>query len=456
MTGPRRRSVEPPLTGTQNEMGTLPRNRLGQRNRSGNRGQKESSGRGWRGALAVLVGGLVVLIVVVVLLPPLAGGLMRSMAEENPDLIRLPFFADAVRDNLDDRLDRPAGTDATPVEFDIPLGTGQREITDQLVERELVTDRLAFAWALMTDDAGSRLQAGTHVLNRTMSPRLVAEALQLPALPVAERTTIALRAGLRIEQVVAYLGDNRDSIAFDPADFYELANEPPADVLANYSMLATKPAGRSLEGYLGSGVFQMEKDTNARQFLDILLERRQAELEPLLSLTAPAPLANFYEVLTMASIVEAETNLGEERPLVAGVYLNRLDPGQWPTRLLNADPTVEYGNDTVNIRAMSIEEWKGYFFWRVPGRPMAEVSLPGDLAGFQTYRERGLPPGPIRSPSVAAIQGVLTPDTSDGFLYFVAKGDGGHAFAKTWEEHLANIRLYQGGGEPTPSPSPTP
>lgn len=454
MTDPRRRSVEPPLTGAQSEMGTLPRNRLERRDRGSNYRGRQSRGMSRRGALAVLAGGLAVLILAIVLLPPLAGGLMRSMAEDNPDLIRLPFFADSVRDTLDDRLDQPAGTDPTPVDFDIALGTGQRDITNQLIDRGLVTDRLAFAWVLMTDDAGSRLQAGTHVLNRTMSPRAVADALQQPAAPVALKTTIALRPGLRIEQVVAYLEDNRDTIAFDPADFYALATEPPADLQANYSMLATKPEGRSLEGYLGSGVFEMDKDTDARQFLDILLRRRQAEFEPLLSVTAPAPLVSFYEVLTMASIVEAETNLVEERPLVAGVYLNRLDPAQWPTRLLNADPTVEYGNDTVNIRGMAIEEWKTYFFWRLPGRPMAEVSLPGDLAGFQTYRERGLPSGPIRSPSVAAIQGVLTPDTTDGYLYFVAKGDGGHAFAKTWEEHLANIRKYQ-GGEPSPTPTPT-
>jgi UPF0755 protein len=79
---------------------------------------------------------------------------------------------------------------------------------------------------------------------------------------------------------------------------------------------------------------------------------------------------------------------------------------------------------------------------------MADVFLEGELFGYQTYRSRGLPPGPIRSPTIASINAVLRPDLSHEYLYFVAKNDGshGHAFAETWEEHLQNIEKYQGGG----------
>ncbi|CAN5864634.1 endolytic transglycosylase MltG [soil metagenome] len=383
-----------------------------------------------------------------ILLPTVVGGVVRSLAEDNPDWLRMPLVADAVRDELVDRLDQPAGTDPTPVDFVIAPGTSSRQITDDLVQRGLVADRLAFSYILLVDGAGSRLQAGPHTLDRTMSPRQVAEALQAsPSAPV-NRATVALREGLRIEQVTAYL--LRETWPqFNQAEFYNLAVQPSDELRADYPMLASLPAGRSLEGYLGFGVFEVENDIDAEGFVRTLLERRQADIADLLERPAPEVLDGFYEVLTLASIVEAETEVPEERPLVAGVYLNRLDPAIWPTRLLNADPTVVYGFDTVALRQLPLEQWVSYNFWAPIGMPMAEVQLDGELGGFQTYRQRGIPAGPIRSPSVASIVGVLDPDAEAGYLYFVAKNDGTrtHAFATTFEEHQQNIERYLRGSQ---------
>jgi len=96
------------------------------------------------------------------------------------------------------------------------------------------------------------------------------------------------------------------------------------------------------------------------------------------------------------------------------------------------------------LRNLPLEDWKGYTFWTPVGRPLAEVDVPDDLAGYQTYRHRGLIPGPIVSPTVASIDAVLGADTADGYLYFVAipDGSGRHAFAKTLAEHEANLRKY--------------
>ncbi|MDP8904792.1 MAG: endolytic transglycosylase MltG [Chloroflexota bacterium] len=414
----------------------------------GRRGQRSRSpGGSANGALLIIVVVAVVLVGGAVLLPSAVAGFARGLAEQNPDWLRFPMVADAVRPELGDRLDRPAGTDPTPVEFQITSGSSASQITNQLVERGLVTDRLAFSWLLIVDGAGNRLQAGRHELNRTMSPRQVAEQLQRPPVATPPRITVSLRGGLRIEQITAYLIKEKETeIAFAPAEFHELATVPPADLVAAYTMLESKPAGASLEGFLGSGVFEIPPETSARDFVEILLDRRQAELGTLLDRTPPEPLTDFYQVVTLASIVEAEVQMPEEHPLVAGVYLNRLDPSLWPTRLLNADPTILYANDSARLRERPIEEWPNYVFWAPIGRPMAEVTLPDDLAGFQTYRVRGLPPGPIRSPSVGAIGGVLDPDTEDEYLYFVAKGDRFHAFARTWEDHLENVRKYVRGG----------
>jgi UPF0755 protein len=199
---------------------------------------------------------------------------------------------------------------------------------------------------------------------------------------------------------------------------------------------------------------EVANGTDAEGLLRTLLARRQAEIGGLLDHALPPPLTTFYEALTLASIVEAEAALDEERPVIAGVFLNRLDRAQWPTRLLNADPTIIYGNDMLQLRELPIEEWDTFVFWSPPGRAMAEVQLPDDLFGYQSYRSRGLPPTPIRSPTLTSIMGVLEPDTAEGYLYFVAKADGtnSHAFARTWEEHLANIERYVRGGGASPTP----
>ena len=219
-------------------------------------------------------------------------------------------------------------------------------------------------------------------------------------------------------------------------------------------MLEGLPPGYSLEGFLTSGVFQLQPTSTAKDLLKMMLDARQLELAPLLAQTPPAPLANFYQVLTVASIVEAETHVELERATIAGVYVNRLDPQKWSTRLLNADPTVIYGNDTQQLRDLPLVQWDEYVFWGLPGGSMGDVVLDGELAGFQTYHSRGLPPWPIRSPSLASIEAVLHPDVSSGYLYFVAKNDGtgSHAFARTFEEHQHNIDLYLR----TPAPGASP
>jgi UPF0755 protein len=463
LSGSERRSVEPPLTParsdpssqSQSELGTLPRNRLARDRRAGYAHRRRRGGLGPRG-LAVMLGAIaIVLIVVVAVLPGLAGGMLRGLAESNPDLVRFPFIADAVAQELADRVDVPAGTDPTPVQFDIAPGTGSRQITDDLVARGLVTDRLAFTYILVTEDVASHLQAGTHTLSRTMTPREVAEALAATPAPSVQTITIALRTGLRIEQVVAYLEDNRDSLAFDPADFLTLARDPPADLVAEFPMLATMPAGRSLEGYLGSGVIQVPTDTTARGLLEILLQRREAELDPYLQAPIPDHLSSFYDVLVLASIVDHEAKLDADRPLIAGVYVNRLAGLANGVRLLNSEPTVVYANDTIKLSELALFSWPSYVFWGLTGySDLGDLIVPDALASFQTWHSTGLPDWPIASPSIASLQAAFNPDTADGYIFFYAKCDnsGGHWFEKTLAEHQQHVLECSGGGGSSATP----
>ena len=132
-------------------------------------------------------------------------------------------------------------------------------------------------------------------------------------------------------------------------------------------------------------------------------------------------LASLAEALVLASMVEKETGLESERALIAGVFLNRLERGM----RLQSDPTVAFG-----LRLMG--EFEG---------PLTRADLEVDHP-FNTYVIRGLPPSPITNPGRAAIKAVLHPETTE-FLYFVADGEGGHAFATTLDDHNRNVARYR-------------
>ena len=413
-----------------------------------------SSGRRWPIVLASLG---VLLLIAWFALPPLLGGLLRSLAEENPDLMRIGLVADAVEQVMDDRPDKPAGTDPTPVEFVVAQGASSRQITDNLVQRQLVTDRLAFTWVLMTEDVADQLQFGTHMLNRTMSPRQVAVALSGQPIGDGTDVSVALRQGLRLEQVVAYL----QTLPFqnlDIAEFHTLAKDPPAELRDKFGWLAIIPQGRSVEGFLGSGVFDVPVDIDAAGMLEVLLQRWQDSPQYSLINEAQAHGLDFYETVILASIVEREAILDADRPLIAGVYQNRVN-GLDGVRVLNAEPVLIYAKDTLALRQQHISEWPQYRFWTLDGLGRAaDFEVPPDLAGYQVWHSRGLPPGPISTPGLSSLQAALNPDINGGYLYFLAKGDGsnGHVFARTYEEHLRNIEIYIGGGDPNATPSASP
>jgi UPF0755 protein len=155
-----------------------------------------------------------------------------------------------------------------------------------------------------------------------------------------------------------------------------------------------------------------DMQTAQKKLMDELWPKRQ----PVPAITTPE------QAVTLASIVEKETAVAAERPLIAAVFLNRLAKGM----RLQSDPTIIYG----------IAGGKGRL-----DRPLTRADINAETP-YNTYRIDGLPPGPIANPGRAALEAVLNPQPTD-FIYFVADGSGGHAFATSLEEHNRNVKAWR-------------
>jgi UPF0755 protein len=231
---------------------------------------------------------------------------------------------------------------------------------------------------------------------------------------------------MRLEQIAELL-EGRDIVS--AGDFLAAANA----VASNGSqidpdLLSSRPTWTTLEGYVFPATYSFHRNVQPMDALVTMLEAMADNLTPALREEARAQGLSVHDVLTLASIVEREAVLPEERPLIASVYRNRLEIGM----PLQADPTVQYA---IAARPGSIVEF-GY--WKL-GLTLQDLQF---QSAYNTYTEPGLPPGPIASPGLDSIIAVIRPAETE-YLFFVARNDGSHAFATTFEEHQANVATFQ-------------
>ena len=249
------------------------------------------------------------------------------------------------------------------------------------------------------------IQAGEFALN---APLTAGEFIEKLAAGEVVRRSVTLPEGITLAEAIAIL--HREST---------LAKTPLADLSA--ALLVMTGRRDSAEGLFLPETWSY---TRGDSDLDILRRSHQALTELLSSLWERRPdgsvLASPYAALTLASIVEKETGVAEERRQIAGVFLRRLEKGM----RLQTDPTVIYGLG---------DDYDG----DIKRRHLRDTTNP-----YNTYAIHGLPPTPIALPGEAALRAVFAPDDA-GALYFVAKGDGSHAFSATLEEHEENVRRYQ-------------
>lgn len=394
--------------------------------------------------------GAVVIVAGLTALRPLVRAAIVGYAWDNTGSLKVDFVADFVREDLGDLLTTAPGTDDSEIVFEVLPGDTPELLAPRLLDGGFIIDERAFIFTAIEAELRPALKAGSFLLRHDMTPSEVVEAL-VRARVVITTEEFLVREGIRLEQITAKLQTVATGV--DPAEFYDLVKRPPAALLGDYPWLAGIPEGASLEGFLYPATYTLITSTNGGPFVvtdaeglvRMMLDRFAEAVGSARMTVAEERGLSFYQIVTLASIVEREAVLDEERALIAGVYQNRIDGVNGTAKILNADPTVIWAADSDKLAALPFEDWDTFFFWDITDLgPLGDVRVSEPLAGYQTYRVGGLIPGPICSPSVASIDAALSPDTAEEYLYFVAipEGAGAHAFAKTLAEHNANLKKY--------------
>ena len=452
--GPREPMVDPEPTPTPAEYGYRQAGRYGRGPGDQRRYRRYGdSGGGLAGLLRFLlflgVLAAAVMLVLVTVARPILRMAVAPWAEQNPGALSIGFIAELVREDLGPALTTPASNDPTTVAFDVAEGDTPSTLAPRLEAAGIIVSQPAFLFEAREANLTPQLTVGTFELAKDLTPAQVVQGL-IKNRVVVQTQSVTFREGLRIEQMTAKL-ETLQGTQIDPKQFYDLAEHPTDALLANYPWLldpSVRAKGASLEGFLYPATYSIRTDpiapTDAEGLIKMMLDAFYANVGPE-RMTVPASRgATFQQVLVLASIVEQEAQLDVDRPLIAGVYANRLNPKLWPTGLLQSDPTIFYVNDTLRLEQLPLLKWQTYVFWdTLPAGYKLPVPLPPALAGYNTYTSKGLPPGPICSPGLASIDAALNPDTKTGYLFFLATGQNGKTvYAKTQAQHDANVQKY--------------
>ncbi|MEA3376272.1 MAG: endolytic transglycosylase MltG [Chloroflexota bacterium] len=344
------------------------------------------------------------------------GGLSISLCgSSSPDDVVLRAYLETRAEQLRS----PAGSDDTPVPFVVQQGETAGGIAERLEREGLIADAELFRRYVQYHDLDGGIEAGEFTLRQTMTIPEIAEALQDGQRP---EQMVAIPEGLRLEQVAAEAAE-QTTISEDA--FLELVTTGWRQEGYGYSFLAELPPTATLEGFLFPDTYRLPQDPAPSDLVERMLSTFEERVTAQIQADAAGRGLSLYELVTLASIVEREAVVAEERSVIAGVFWNRLQAG-WS---LEACPTVQYGMG-------SPDEW-----W-----PVISTTDLGFDSPYNTYQNGGLPPGPICSPGLASIRAAAEPADTDYYFFLVdcTKDDGSHLFAETETEHYANYERCGG------------
>jgi len=293
-----------------------------------------------------------------------------------------------------------------PVHITISEGSDTKSIADVLASEGVIENAAMFRLRARVDAVDGKLRPGEYDLTTGMPYRTVVDLLL--AGPPLETVTVTIPEGFTVEQIAERL---EKQVGIPAAEFSELALKESGSFSAEYEFLQGEPTG-SLEGYLFPKTYQIVNGSSARDVVGIMLAQFAAEIEEVDLEDAKSKNLDLHDVVTIASMIEREARVAEERPIVSSVIHNRLKRKM----RLEIDATIEYILPGTRPRLLNRH---------------LKIDSP-----YNTYMYGGLPPGPIASPGLASLEAAAHPVQTD-YLYYVLTGtDGSHTFTKTFEEFL--------------------
>lgn len=302
-----------------------------------------------------------------------------------------------------------ASQDKNPVDIVIPEKSGASQVAVLLKHNGLIRSELVFRFYCSKNNLATVLKPGHYRFSRSQT---LPEIAQLIAQGKIVSTSVTIPEGYTVEQIGRLLVEKN---LVTTADWQAALKE---EYDFNFLPAAGGRRQQRLEGFLFPDTYNIELNTPARQIVSMMLERFQKAWETEMAALAKEQKKSPLEVVTIASIIEREAMVAEERETISGVIKNRLDKKMALQMCSTVLYVLKQDKQTLSIADTKMDSY------------------------YNTYKYTGLPPGPIANPGIASLQAALHPQKHN-YLYFVAKGDGTHQFSTTNAEHLAAIKKYQ-------------
>lgn len=299
------------------------------------------------------------------------------------------------------------------VEVTVPPGASARQIANLLAEGGVIESANEFELTVRDQGIANQLRAGSYRLITGMEidevlPRLLQG-------PIADAYRVTIPEGLRVTEIIDVLVD---ASGLPRGDFETALTQ--GGVLSELRTMPAPPTLTDWEGLLFPDTYEFLRESTAARILQVLVDTMEERVASINWAALNEMGFDIYQGMVIASLIESEVRVADERPVVSSVIYNRLREGM----PLQIDASVLYGLNT---------------------RDPAEFNNESESL-YNLYKYPGLPPTPIGAPGRASLEAAADPAASEFFFYVLSTAEGGHAFAETYDEHLANIERSRQAG----------
>ena len=309
-------------------------------------------------------------------------------------------------------VNNPIGNNPTIQPFVIEPGWGSTKISHELKNAGLIRNAYVFQLYVWSKGIASRLQDGEYFLSKNESLREMAQILSRGA-GATKEFTLTFIEGWNNQDMAEYLKDQ----GFGTVSDFMAVVQKKADWWNEYEVLASRPRAQDLEGYLFPDTYRIFRDATVTDVVRKMLDNLEAKVTSDLRQEISRQGKTIHEILTLASILEKEVSTDHDRKMVADIFYKRLEVGM----ALQADSTVNYATGKNQSRSSTTD---------------LEVDSP-----YNTYKYKGLPPGPISNPGMSAILAAIYPEPNP-YYYFLTTPDGQVIYNETHDGHVADKAKY--------------